>query len=287
MELCKPTTVTVVIPTYNRHSLLARALRSLMAQTRPPDEIIVVDDGSTDGTGERLAREFPSVRYFAQERRGVSSARNRAIRAASGEWMGFLDSDDEWLPEKLARQLAVLAAQPDHHVCHTNEFWIRRGRKVNPRRVHAKRGGRIFQHCLPLCVISPSSALIHRSVLKRVGLFDEGLIACEDYDLWLRVCAIYPVLYLEEPLVVKHGGHSDQLSAAHWGMDRFRMRALTKIIESHELGAEERNAAIETLLRKIDIYLPGARKRGKLDEVDTLHRVRKQYEERLDNSRTA
>ena len=277
-------TVTVVIPTYNRKGLLPRALTSVARQTRPPDEVIVVDDGSTDDTEGLVRREFPDVRYLQQENRGVAAARNRGIREAKGEWLAFLDSDDEWLPQKLTRQLDELREQPEFLLCHTNEIWIRRGRRVNPMKKHAKSGGYIFDKCLPLCVISPSSVLIHRSLFERVGPFDESLPACEDYDLWLRITSILPVLYLEEPLILKYGGHTDQLSRRHWGMDRFRIRALEKVIDTEALSPESRRAAVRMLVEKIDVYLAGARKRGKENDVQGYASKRDHYASLLDVS---
>ncbi|MGB7490221.1 MAG: glycosyltransferase family A protein, partial [Thermoanaerobaculia bacterium] len=193
--------VSVVIPTFDRASVLARAVDSVVAQTHSPAEVIVVDDGSTDDTAELVERRFPSVRLLRQENRGVSAARNRGIEASGGEWIALLDSDDEWRPSKLERQMSGLEERPELRVCHTDEIWIRQGRRVNPRQIHAKHGGWIFEHCLPLCAMSPSSILIHRSIFEVVGMFDEELPACEDYDLWLRICSRYPVLYVDEPLV--------------------------------------------------------------------------------------
>ena len=273
--------VSVVIPTYNRESVLARALDSVFAQTREPAEVIVVDDGSTDGTASYLEHRYPQVTLLMQENRGVSAARNRGIETAAEEWIAFLDSDDEWTPTKLERQLDELATHPEILVCHTDEIWIRHHRRVNPRRKHAKYGGRIFQYCLPLCAMSPSSVLIHRSVLDDVGGFDAEMPACEDYDLWLRICARYPVLYVDEPLVVKYGGHPDQLSRRVWGLDRFRIRALEKILESGELDEEDRNAALETLLEKIDIFISGAEKRERWDAVESYRFKRLQWEQEL------
>jgi glycosyltransferase involved in cell wall biosynthesis len=271
-------TVSAIIPTYNRRPLLERALKSIFRQTRRPDEVLVIDDGSTDDTPAHIPERFPDVRYIRQARGGVSTARNCGIREAKGEWLAFLDSDDEWLPQKLECQLEALGAKPEFLLCHTNEIWIRRGRRVNPMKKHEKFGGRIFQACLPLCIISPSSTVLHRNLFDEVGLFDEDFPVCEDYDLWLRVCARRPVLYLDEPLTVKYGGHDDQLSRSLWGMDRFRIRALEQVISSDALSTEDRLAAIRTLLEKIDIYLTGGRKRGKWDEIFEYEQKKTLYE---------
>ena len=255
--------ISVIIPTHNRAHLLPRALDSVLNQTKRAEEIVIVDDGSTDDTSDLIQSNYPEVITLHQSNRGVSAARNRGIREASGEWLAFLDSDDEWLAHKLERQMAALGEHPETKVCHTDEIWIRCGRRVNPMKKHAKHGGWIFRKCLALCCISPSSVLIHRSVFSDVGQFDESLPACEDYDLWLRVTARYPVLYLPEKLLVKYGGHEDQLSKRHWGMDRFRIQALKKIIESDTLNEDDRRAAEAMLAEKDRIYTEGARKRGK------------------------
>ncbi len=254
--------VSVIIPTHNRADLLPRALNSVLAQTLPPGEIILVDDGSTDRTGDLIRQQYPTVRYLRQACRGVSAARNLGIAAARGEWIALLDSDDAWLPGKLQAQHNALDAHHGCRLCHTEEIWIRNGRRVNPMRKHAKSGGRIFRRCLPLCVISPSSTLIHRDLLDETGGFDETLPACEDYDLWLRICAHEPVLFVDTPQIVKYGGHPDQLSRRHWGMDRFRIQALEKILRQDGLQADDRAAALQTLVEKAQILAKGAEKRG-------------------------
>lgn len=259
--------ISVIIPVYNRVNLVGRALTSVYAQSRSPWEVIVVDDGSSDGTGDYVRSHFPQARYIHQSNQGVSAARNRGIDAASSDWLAFLDSDDEWLPQKLQIQCRALETNSKHRVCHSNEVWVRRGKRVNPMRKHAKSGGNIFRRCLPRCVISPSSVIVHRSVLETVGGFDEALPVCEDYDLWLRVCAVYSVFYVEQPLIIKYGGHPDQLSQRHPAMDRFRIEALEKIVRGGTLSPADRHAAVNTLLQKIRIYADGAEKRGRWQEV--------------------
>ena len=264
------TAISVIIPSYNRAHTLKRALDSVLRQTRPADEIIVVDDGSTDNTEQLIQQQYPQVIYVKQTNQGVSAARNRAIETASGEWLALLDSDDEWLPNKLATQLALLEHQPGYRLIHSDEIWIRNGVRVNQMKKHAKSGGWIFENCLPLCAISPSAAMIQRDLFAEVGLFDEDLPACEDYDLWLRTTARYPVLYCHEPLILKYGGHEDQLSQQHWGMDRFRIQALTKSLEDNYLTHDNRAAAQAMLNKKINIVLKGARKHNNTALINAL-----------------
>lgn len=254
--------VSVVIPTCNRAGPLRRALDSVLLQSRRPYEIIVVDDGSTDTTRDMISREYPGVNYSYQDNSGVSSARNAGIERAKGEWIAFLDSDDEWLPGKLAAQCQALFRHPGYRICHTDEIWIRQNRRVNPMRKHEKFGGWIYEKCLPRCVISPSSVLIHESVFEQVGKFDENLPACEDYDLWLRICAIHQVLFVRELLLKKYGGHGDQLSRKYWGMDRFRIGAMEKMLNTDALNGQDRAATLETLLHKLRILHAGAGKRN-------------------------
>lgn len=272
--------VSVIIPTYNRVDSARNAVQSVLAQTRAPEQIVLVDDGSSDDSAERMRAEFPGIDVMRQENRGVSAARNLGIRHAHGEWIAFLDDDDSWLPDKLERQLQALRDAPHHRVAHSEEIWVRDGVRVNAMNKHAKHGGHIYHQCLPLCVISPSAVIIHREVFERVGVFDESLPACEDYDLWLRICAIYPVLFLETPLIVKNGGHADQLSRKYWGMDRFRIRALCKMLDGDILSAEHRQATLNMALKKIDIYMNGASKRDKHQEVADYRTLRAQLLER-------
>lgn len=274
-------TISVIIPTYNRSRLLQRCLISVFSQLRQADEILVVDDGSTDDTSFLIREQFPSVKYLRQENRGVSAARNAGIACAQGDWIAFLDSDDEWLPDKLEKQVLALEQNPEHRVIHTNELWLYRGEQKNQKLKHRKYGGLIFQKCLPLCVISPSSVLIHKSIFDEVGLFDESLPACEDYDLWLRITARYPVLFIDEELIIKHGGHEDQLSQKYWGMDRFRIKAIHNILQSDVLDGENRDAAIEAMLKKIDIYLKGAEKHKNTNNISEFNLILDDYSKNI------
>ena len=269
--------VSVVIPTYNRVNLLERALDSVLGQTLPADEIIVVDDGSTDNTVSTLKSLHPEVKFIQQDNLGVSAARNTGISAARHEWIALLDSDDVWHKHKLERQFTALNNAAEYLICHSNEIWFRNGVRVNQMHKHKKAGGHIFQQCLPLCVISPSAAVMHRSLLEETGLFDESLPACEDYDLWLRICSRYPVLYIDEALITKHGGHDDQLSAKHWGMDRFRIHALNKIVSEGKLNDSDRDAAINMMVKKINIYLAGAYKHGNTEHVENFKQLLTKY----------
>ncbi|WP_025321592.1 glycosyltransferase family 2 protein [Deferrisoma camini] len=270
--------VSVVIPTRDRLGLVDEAVASVLAQTFPDLELVVVDDGSTDGTAEHLARRFPDprLRVVVQENRGASAARNRGAAETSGEWLAFLDSDDLWRPEKLERQLAALDAHPEVPAAYTEEVWYRRGRWANPRKIHAKHSGWIFERCLPLCIISPSSVILRRGVFEELGGFDESLPACEDYDLWLRLTASHPVLLVRERLIVKRNGHPGQLSQAHFGLDRFRVRALWKVAYDPEMPDDLRAKALETLAAKARVVAQGARKRGARQRAEIFEHSRRE-----------
>jgi glycosyltransferase involved in cell wall biosynthesis len=179
--------VSVVIPTYNRLPTVKDAIESVLNQTYRDFEFWVVDDGSTDGTGEALRTFGDKVKYVSQNNRGVSAARNLGLRISRGKYLAFLDSDDLWEPQKLEIQVKCMEENPQFPLCYTDEVWIRGGTRVNPKKKHAKYSGWIFEKCLPLCIISPSSALMKRSLFDEIGGFDETLPVCEDYDLWLRV----------------------------------------------------------------------------------------------------
>ena len=250
--------ISAVIPTFNRADSLERALCSVIEQTEAVDEIIVVDDGSTDDSACRMAARFPQIRLRRQPRLGVSAARNRGVAVAQSEWIALLDSDDCWHPNKIARIRQAHREHPDYRLYHSDEIWIRHGVRVNPMRKHRKHGGWIFHQCLPLCAISPSTAVIHKSTFNTLGGFDESLPACEDYDLWLRLCQRFPVHLIDEKLVTRFAGHEDQLSKRYPLMDRFRIRSLDHLLRQAELSSSDHEAALDMLLQKLNILISGA-----------------------------
>jgi glycosyltransferase involved in cell wall biosynthesis len=258
--------VSVIIPTYNRADLVRQAVASVKAQTFRDFEIVVVDDGGTAGACGVLSAG-PELRVLRHPgRRGVAAARNLGVAAARGQWLAFLDSDDLWLPDKLARQILLLEGQPELLICQTEETWVRQGVRVNKPAAHRKVTGQIFLPSLARCMISPSAVMLHRRLLQDHGGFDETLPAAEDYDLWLRLTWRYEVGLVDEPLVIKRGGHPDQLSR-QWGMDRFRIRALVKLLADPDVPEAYARAARRMLAVKCAIYAQGCDKRGRQTEA--------------------
>lgn len=263
-------TISVIIPVYNRREVLPRAIRSVLDQKPAPLELIVVDDGSTDGVSDWLGQEFPSVTVLRQGNQGPAAARNRGLEKARGKWIAFLDSDDEWRPGKLKAQLDFFKAHPDYRIMQTEEIWIRNGKRVNPMKKHQKHGGWIYEKCLPLCLISPSAVMIEKSLFAETGNFDESYPACEDYELWLRIASRYPVGLLSKPFILKYGGHADQRSREFPAMDRFRIRALIKTLASGILSETQTQSTLAELAAKSAVYFGGAEKREASEETEKL-----------------
>jgi glycosyltransferase involved in cell wall biosynthesis len=259
--------VSVIVPTYNRASWLEETLRSVVSQTFKDFELIVIDDGSIDNTSQ-IMQSFPDAQYFNMEKNsGVSRARNLGLDHAKGEFICFLDSDDLWDERKLEVQLHWMENNIDSQVCYTNEIWIRNGVRVNPMNKHRKYTGDIFRYCLALCIVSPSSVMLRKELFDKVGNFDESLPACEDYDLWLRIAVKNTFHFIEEPLIIKRGGHADQLSRKYWGMDRFRVSALKKLLDQDSLDKEKLQLTRAALVEKCSVLIKGFAKRGqKKDE---------------------
>lgn len=269
--------VSVIIPTYNRAAMVREAIESVLAQSYADRELIVVDDGSTDDTEAAVAAFLPQLTYVHQEHQGVSAARNQGAAIARGEYLAFLDSDDLWLKDKLLRQMQFMESHPEALICYSDEIWIRRGVRVNPMKKHRKYSGMIFPYCLPLCIISPSSALFTRGLFEEAGMFDETLAVCEDYDLWLRIAARHPIYLVDEPLIVKRGGHDDQLSRSRTGQDRYRIAAIEKLLQGGLLTAGQRELAVKELVKKCCIYANGCIKRERLKEGENILAIASRY----------
>ena len=258
--------ISVVIPTYNRVELLKRSIDSVINQTIKPFEIIIVDDGSNDGTEVMVKKKYDSLKLIKQKNKGASAARNSGIKASSGEWICFLDSDDEWKNNKLEKQITFVANNSDYKFFHSNEIWIKNGKRINQKKKHKKYGGDIFKKCLDMCRISPSSVLINKNIFEEIGFFNENLVVCEDYELWLRICDKYKVFFIDEPLIIKYGGHQDQLSYSIDSIECHRIKALEYLL-STSLSKKNRDYTIQMLISKISIYLNGLIKRGKKHEI--------------------
>ena len=266
--------ITVIIPTYNRYKFLKRAVSSVVSQTYKAKEIIVVDDGSIDNTSQ-IIQDFPNIKYIFQKNSGVSSARNLGIKNASHRWIAFLDSDDEWHECKLGEQIAFHKENGDVLMSYTDEEWIRDGISVKIPKKFRKQGLDVWSENLSFCNIAPSSVLLDRNIFESVGVFDESLEVCEDYDLWLRILMRYEIAFVNKKLIKKYAGHEDQLSFKYWGMDRFRVVTLEKLLNIENTVEECKHQAInEELLKKYILLLKGAIKHKRDEDI-------KDYEEKI------
>ncbi|MFO7665038.1 MAG: glycosyltransferase [Desulfobacterales bacterium] len=270
MSTKKPT-VSVIIPSYNRGWILKEAVDSVLSQEFRDFELIVVDDGSEDNTSDILYSYGNRIKVIRQKNKGVSSARNKGINSSSGNYIAFLDSDDLWLPKKLSTQVAFFENNSDALICQTEEIWLKNVKRVNPGKRHKKVSGFFFEKSLELCMVSPSAVMMKRSFFDVVGLFDEKLPACEDYDMWLRVNCRYPIYLIDTPLILKRGGHKDQLSGMH-SLDKYRIQSIIKLIENSLLSEDQQKLAIKVLIEKCSVYSDGCRKRGRIEEA--LHYIK-------------
>lgn len=262
--------ISVIIPTYNRAFFLKKAIDSVLFQTYQDFELIVVDDGSNDGTGNIISQYKDEIKYIYQENKGPASARNRGIEEAQGNFIAFLDSDDRWRSDKLEIQFKAMQDNPDCLISHTQEIWYKNGKVLNQKEKHKKYSGFIFDRCIKMCAVGMSTMMVRRGIFKEVGLFDDSLPCCEDYDFWLRVSTKFPFLLIDEPLTLKDGGRLDQVSFIYaQGMDRFRIYSIKKLLEENVLSKEERRMAIEELKRKCKIYGEGCIKHAKKEEGES------------------
>jgi glycosyltransferase involved in cell wall biosynthesis len=267
--------ISVIIPTYNRGELILRAINSVLIQSYQNFELIVIDDGSTDKTEDLLAPLVKSekIKYSRQENRGVSSARNTGVGLAKGELISFLDSDDEWLTDKLQHQISFLEKNSHLRIAYTEEFWIRNGKRVNQKTSHKKSGGWIFSFCVGQCLIGPSSVIMEKKLFTEMNGFDENFIVCEDYDLWLKISSLYEIGFIKTPLITKHGGHNDQLSTKFVAMDFWRIKALSNILDSRSLKSDEINCVKESIRHRATILLQGYLKHQNMENYKIVEEI--------------
>jgi len=259
--------VSVIIPTYNREHYLQKAIDSVLNQTYPYFELIVVDDGSEDNTAELAENYGSEIVYIRQQNKGPAAARNRGVLAARYNLLAFLDSDDRFAENKLEVQIEAMRGKPAYRISHTQELWYRNGRILNQKIKHQKNSGNIFNQSLELCAVGMSTVLMHRDIFERYGLFDEEYPCCEDYEFWLRVGAEQNFLLVDFPLTLKDGGRDDQVSSVYRvGMDRFRIQAILKTLNTGGLTEEQKEAAMAELQRKCTIYGTGCIKHGRIEE---------------------
>lgn len=270
---------SVVLPTYNRASLLPRAILSILNQNYSSFDLWIVDDGSEDTTLSVLEKlHHPKkdlIHYIKIKHSGVSMARNTGVDRSKGEWIAFLDSDDEWLEDKLSRQAEHIQTNPHLPLIHGDEIWYKKGRRINPGKKHHKYSGRIFHHCLSLCLISPSSVVIKRTLFDEMGGFDPDFPVCEDYDLWLRITSLHQVGLVRHPLIIKHGGHKDQLSQKYKGMDYWRILALHRVLKERTLPSRDRQAICQEIIRKGNILQRGLERNENTSDLESIQKIMK------------
>jgi glycosyltransferase involved in cell wall biosynthesis len=250
--------ISLIIPTYNRENHIAKAIESVLLQHVPIDEIIIIDDGSTDNT-KKVVDKY-DVKYVFQKNQGVSKARNVGIKIAKNDWICFLDSDDIWEKDKLEKQIEFHYKNPDILFSHTDELWIFNGKIIKQKKHQQKPKGFCFKENLENTLIGASTVMIHKDIFNDVGLFDETLIACEDYDLWLRVLLKYELGLIDEKLIQKLAGHENQLSFTTKLMDKYRINSLLK----HK-DTQYKKEIKELIIRKCDILIKGAIKHKNKD----------------------
>lgn len=274
--------ISVVIPVHNRPVLLSRALTSVSCQTTPPLEVVVVDDGSSQPIDDTLKELCPGVKIIRNDKNaGVAAARNRGIEHAQGEWIALLDSDDEWVSLKLEKQVQYLQEFPHLRAIHTDEKWVRNNNEVNPPVYLNKSNQLLWERSLRHCLICPSSVLLHISIFETIGSFDQSFTVCEDYDFWLRLLLHDEIGLVDEKLTIKHGGHADQLSTNTWGMDRFRIKTLQKILSTPLLSLSRRKLVYEVLIDKCRILAQGSKKRQKTGDAEVYQEMAEKYSVQL------
>lgn len=271
--------ISVVIPTYNRSEKVQRAIQSVISQTYKFWELVIVDDGSTDDTLislDSLNTHDDHIQIHSRPHGGAAASRNFGIGKATGEWIGFLDSDDWWHPEKLQQQVLDIQNNPFTKIFHTEECWIRNGKPAFPQKKHRKQSGEIFEQAVQLCPISMSTVLVHRSLFNELGYFDSSYPVCEDYDFWLRSLWKYPVYLNSSLLVTQFAETSDQLSKKFVALDYYRVKSLVKIIKNEHISEQKKVVAVASATRRCELLLRGYKKHSNMKHYDEIERIYKE-----------
>jgi len=246
--------ISVIIPSYNRAKFILKAIDSILNQSIQIDEIIIVDDGSTDETKELVTSiSNDHIKYIYQENKGVSNARNIGIKVAKNQWLCFLDSDDIWHENKIEKQINFHQKNTHIFFSHTDELWMFNNKIINQKKHQQKPFGFCFEKNIPNTLIGASTVMIHKKVLEDIGYFDETLVACEDYDLWLKILLKYELGLINEKLITKIAGHENQLSFTTRLIDEYRISSLLK----HK-NSKYKDLILSEIVKKCNILIKGA-----------------------------
>lgn len=226
--------VSVIIPSYNRAKLLGRAIDSVLHQTFSDYEIIVVDDGSKDNTKDVLKAYDGKIKYIYQANRGISGARNQGIKEARGEYIAFLDSDDSWIPEKLAEQIKVLEANKNVGIVYSKLQMINdKGEHCGVKPKH--KSGKNFRELIEIGGDIPtSSVMARRECFEKVGVFDESLQQMEDIDMWIRIAKNYDLYEITDKILAYYYRHDEQVTRNRMKVYEGLVGLYTKILNSYE-----------------------------------------------------
>ncbi len=265
--------MSVIIPVYNRENLVSRAIDSVLQQTYPHWELIIADDGSTDKTRSVLDKyaDNRAISILSLDHCGKpGQVRNSAAVHSKGRWISFLDSDDSWMSDKLEKQIEYLGNHQNIRFIHTLERWERNDKIVSQAHRKHNKEGDLFKTSLGKCEIGPSTVMMGREIYLENNGFRNDLEICEDYEFWLRITSENAVGYLDEELVVKRGGHSDQLSTKYGFIENFKIEALKSLVDNEFFNGNQMFLAKKELARKCRIYSRGCRKRGKESEAENF-----------------
>ena len=232
--MAKKPTVSVIIPTYNRAHLIGRAIKSVLNQTYQDFELIIVDDGSTDNI-EDIIRQFQEkdkrIKYIKHDKnKGASAARNTGIKNSKGKYIAFQDSDDEWFPNKLEKQMKIFKKEsPNLGIVYTGFYRIKDSeKKYIPSHEIVKKEGSIYEELLKGNFITTQSILVRKECFKKVGIFDENLPRLQDWELVMRLSKYYDFECIDEPLLISYYT-SDSITANHKAL----IEALELILTKH------------------------------------------------------